>query len=158
MQGKPKATDVWLTDSMTRGAGALVGRLTPAGERLFYFRHTDSAGARRLLPIGPYHAKGDAGLSLMQARDRARELSTLYRSGVKGLREHFLRLEEGRRHTEEAARLAAGGANRKAREAADAAARRLTVQQFSSNGSASNWRLKCWLTAPEQVARTAANG
>jgi len=129
MQGKPQAADVWLTDSMGRGAGALVGRITPAGERLFYFRHTDATGARRLLPVGAYHAKGDGGLTLVQARDRARDLSAVYRSGIKNLQEHFQRLDEDRRRAKEAARLAAEEADREAREAADAAARRLTVRQ-----------------------------
>lgn len=123
MQRKPRATDTWLTDSMGRGAGALVGRITPAGERLFYFRYTDDDGARRLLLVGAFHAKGDGGLTLAQARDKARELAALYRNGVHDLRGHFQRImEDDRRAVEEA--------EREAREAAAAAERRVTVKQL----------------------------
>ncbi|MBN8507128.1 MAG: tyrosine-type recombinase/integrase [Burkholderiales bacterium] len=128
MQGRAKAADIWLTDSTSRGAGALVGRITPAGERLFYFRHTDSTGARRLMPIGPYHPKGATGLTLVQARDRARDLSTLYRSGIKDLREHFKQQDEDRRRAEDAARAAIATEQRQLQEAEAAAARRVTVR------------------------------
>ena len=107
MQAKPGIKDKWLTDSLGRGGGALLARITPAGERLFYFRHTDSTGARKLLPIGPYHPKGAGGLTLAQARERAADLSLTYRDGVKDLRQHFERqAAERERQAEEVRRVA----------------------------------------------------
>lgn len=128
MQARPGDTDTWLTHSLKRGAGALVGRITPSGERLFYFRYTDSSGKRPLFPIGPYHPKGANGLTLAQAFDRGAELSALYRSGVRDLREYFERLDEEQRLAAEAARLATQEAERLATEAAAAMARRHTVR------------------------------
>ena len=131
MRTRPRAEDVWIIEDGARGAGRLVGRITPSGTRAFYFRYTGSDGERVRLPVGTYDARGDgaASFTVQQARDRARELSALYRSGVRDLREHFEREGKDRRRAEEAARLAADEADRKAHEAADAAARRLTVRQ-----------------------------
>lgn len=126
MQAKASTTDTWLTHSLKRGAGALVGRITPSAERLFYFRYTDSQGRRPLLPIGPYHPKGAGGLTLAQAFDRAAELSAMYRAGVRDLREHFERKAAERQRAEEAERRAREDADR---AAALAQARRLTVRQ-----------------------------
>ena len=53
MQAKPTSTDQWLTQPFKRGSGVFMGRITPKGERLFYFRYTDSEGRRPFLPIGP---------------------------------------------------------------------------------------------------------
>lgn len=128
MQAKPQGTDTWLTHSLKRGAGALVGRITPSGERLFYFRHTDSGGSRRLLPIGPYHQKGVSGLTLAQAFDRAAELSALYRSGVHDLRAHFEREAESRLRAAEADSRARKEAELTAAAEAAAQARRHTVR------------------------------
>jgi len=128
MQAHPTATDKWLSRSFHRGGGALVGRITPAGERLFYFRYTDAEGKRKQYPLGPYHPKGDGGLTLAQAVDRASGLSGLYRSGIKELHEHFKQLELGRKRDAEAALHAEEEAAREAADAAAAAARRLTVR------------------------------
>lgn len=111
-----------------RGAGVFVGRITPSGERLFYFRYTDPLGRRPFLPIGPFHPKGDGGLTVAQAYDRAAELSALYRTGVKDLREHFAREATALR---EAADLATAERQRQIHAAAEAvgeAQRRLTVR------------------------------
>lgn len=94
MQATPTVTDQWLTQSFKRGTGVFLGRITPTGERLFYFRYTDSKGGRPFLPIGKYHPKGNAGgLTLALAYKKAAELSTLYQSGVRDLREHFIEIE-----------------------------------------------------------------
>lgn len=94
MQATPTDTDRWLTQPFKRGTGVFLGRITPAGERLFYFRYTDSKGSRPFLPIGKYHPKGNAGgLTLALAYKKATELSMLYQSGVRDLREHFIELE-----------------------------------------------------------------
>lgn len=89
MRGNATANDRWLIESFERGAGSFVGRITPRGERLFYFRYTDPAGQRPRLPLGAYDAKGKAGLTVEQARAKARELSALYRGGARDLRAHL---------------------------------------------------------------------
>lgn len=89
MQAKATGADQWLSQPFTRGAGVFVGRITPHGERVFYFRYTDSKGKRPFLPIGSYHPKGKGGLTVGQAYEKACEWSLLYGSGIKDLREHF---------------------------------------------------------------------
>lgn len=127
MQAKASASDTWLTQPFMRGAGVFVGRITPSGERLFYFRYTDSKGKRPFLPIGPYHPKGVDGLTLAQAYDKAAGLSDLYRSGVRDLREHFAQQAEAQRTAEALALQQASD-----QVAADALARerRITVRQL----------------------------
>ncbi|HYW58498.1 MAG TPA: tyrosine-type recombinase/integrase [Polaromonas sp.] len=94
MQASPKEADQWITQPFKRGTGVFLGRITSTGERLFYFRYTDSKGKRPFLPIGNYHPKGKAGgLTLALAYKRAAELSTLYQTGVHDLREHFIEIE-----------------------------------------------------------------
>lgn len=126
--------DQWLSRPFARGAGVFLGRITPAGERLFYFRYTDTKGRRPFLPIGAYSSKSGAGLTVAEAGEKAAELSALYRSGVKDLREHLaqqeadrLKAEDDARRTAEAARLAA-----EAETAAQvvAAERRVTVRRL----------------------------
>ena len=46
MRVAPGASDRWLIEAGARGAGRLVGRITPTGERRFYYRYTDSRGSR----------------------------------------------------------------------------------------------------------------
>lgn len=90
MRARPGATDVWLIEPGVRGDGRLVGRITPAGERRWYYRYTGTAGQIRLL-IGPYGPRGDgqATYTVKQAREVARGWSALYRGGIRDLREHF---------------------------------------------------------------------
>lgn len=106
MQAKPTATDQWLTQPFKRGAGVFLGRITPSGERLFYFRYTDSQGKRPFLPIGNYHPKGTGGLTLAQAHEKAQALSMQYQGGAKDLREHLEQLEVDARKDKEAAHQA----------------------------------------------------
>lgn len=90
IQAKPTDTDQWLTQPFKRGAGVFLARITPAAERLFYFRYTDSNGRRPFLPIGNYHPKGNnGGLTLAAAYKKASDLSNLYQSGIRDLKEHF---------------------------------------------------------------------
>lgn len=132
MQAKPEATDTWLIDPGARGEGRLVGRITQAGARSFYFRYSSSKGERVRLFIGSFDPRGNgrASFTVQQARDRARELSGLYRNGIKDLREHFQRLEQDQLRAEEAARLAAEQAELAAAAAIAVAARRLTVRKL----------------------------
>ncbi len=89
MQAKTSGRDQWLFQPFKRGSGVFVGRITPAGERLFYFRYSNSQGKRPFLAIGPYHAKGKNGLTLAEAYSKACEYADLYRRGAKDLHEHL---------------------------------------------------------------------
>jgi len=130
MQAKATGTDKWLTQPFKRGAGVFVGRISATGERLFYFRYTDSSGRRPFLPIGPYHPRGVGGLTLAQAFGEATKLSVLYQAGVRDLREHLEReaaAKELARQAEEAERRLALQAAELAEQAAQ---RRLTVRRL----------------------------
>ncbi len=98
MGTKPAEKDIWLNESAPKGHGRFIARITPGGDRLFYYRYTDSAGKRIRLPLGAYDRDGTTGLTLKAARQRARELTDLYLSGITNLREHL--------EAEEVARIA----------------------------------------------------
>lgn len=99
MGTKPSDKDIWLNESAPKGHGRFIAHITPGGDRLFYYRYTDSTGKRIRLPLGAYDRDGTTGLTLKAARLRARELTDLYLSGITDLREHL--------EAEEAARIAA---------------------------------------------------
>lgn len=118
MRTKPGTEDIWLRDAGGRGEGRLEGRITPAGERVFYYRYTGSSGKRVRLPIGPYDSRGDgrASFTVQQARDVARGWAALYRNGVRDLREHFAQQRADAAQAEEDARRAAEAARVEAEE------------------------------------------
>ena len=136
MQGKPQASDTWMTQPVMRGGGTLFGRITPSGERLFYFRYTDSKGGRPFLPIGPYHPRGDgaATFTVAQASAKAAEWSAVYRSGAKDLREHFAQVEADAQQALELERQRTADEQQQREAAAKAAElaqqRRLTVRRL----------------------------
>ena len=122
--------DIWLTEDAPRGAGRFVARITPSGERLFYFRYTAPDGSRVWLSIGPYDQAGRAGFTLAAARHKAAEYSKLYQGGAKDLKGHLENLDEeaaSQKASEEALRLAER--NAVDAEAAKEAAR-LTVKEL----------------------------
>lgn len=134
---KAKATDKeqWLTQPFARGAGVFLGRITPAGERLFYFRYTDSQGRRPFLPIGSFHPKGqNGGLTVAQAYAVAAEWSRIYTSGHKDLRQYFEAEAAAKAAAVDAERLALEAEARRlaeeAQKAEQEAARRLTVRRL----------------------------
>lgn len=102
MQTKPTDKDQWLTQPFKRGGGIFAARITPSGERLFYFRYTTPSGSRTYFPIGPYHPRGTDGLTVAKAHEKAAELSALYTSGVRDLKGHFEREAEIQRQQQEA--------------------------------------------------------
>jgi integrase len=123
---KASIKDAWLIEDGPRGAGRFVARLTPSGERLFYYRYTDSKGDRVRLPLGSYDPNGAPGLTLKQARTKADELATLYIAGHRDLREFLAQ--------QKADELAADQRQRQQAEETQAKAelerqRRLTVRQ-----------------------------
>ncbi|HNP02923.1 MAG TPA: Arm DNA-binding domain-containing protein, partial [Agitococcus sp.] len=125
MAVKPSTKDIWLNESAPKGHGRFIARITPSGDRLFYFRYTDSDGKRIRLPLGAYDRDGTTGLTLKAARKKANELSVLYQSGIINLRES-LEAEENARIAIRDAELA-----RIAKEKADAEAeaKRLNERQ-----------------------------
>ncbi len=75
MTAKPGANDKWLSEVSIWGHGSLVARITPSGERLFYFRYTNSSSERITLPIGTYSRDGSEGtMTLAEAGQRAKEI------------------------------------------------------------------------------------
>ncbi|HHK4756177.1 TPA: tyrosine-type recombinase/integrase [Pseudomonas aeruginosa] len=131
MSIKPGPRDIWLNESAPKGHGRFMARIRPNGERLFYYRYTDSTGARVRLPIGSYDRDGTSGLTLKAARQRARELTELYLSGVTDVREH-LEAEEAARKAARDAEIARLEAEKAASEAALArqAARKTVAELF----------------------------
>jgi len=111
-----RGKDKWLSDGGPRGAGRLVARVTRDGVNFLYqyFAPDGKKRRKRFFPLGPFDVTGARGLSLPKARDRAAELSTLYRAGTTDLHGHF----ERQRDAEERARKAAAEAARRAQEAA----------------------------------------
>ena len=89
MGSKPKAADQWFVESGQRGDGAFVGRVTPNGARLFYFRYTAPNKVQVRLPIGTYDEKGrGGGLNVAAARAVALEWGSLYKKH-RDLRQYF---------------------------------------------------------------------
>lgn len=128
---KPIDKDIWLNESAPKGHGRFIARITPGGDRLFYFRYTDSTGKRIRLPLGAYDRDGTTGLTLKSARQKARELTDLYLSGVCDLREHLEAEQTARVAARDAElnRLAAEKSANEA-EAARMAARKSVAELF----------------------------
>lgn len=130
MNATAGTSETWYSEPFDRGSGVFMGRVTPKGERLFYYRYTDPEGRRPFLRIGAYNAKGKRGVTLQKAREKAQEWSKLYASGVHDLREHFERESEKRKAEEEAEKLRREHIALEQVEAAAAAARRVTIEQL----------------------------
>lgn len=134
MGSKPNGADKWFTDPAPRGAGRFLGRITPSGERSFYFRYTTSTGQRDTLTVGSYDPKGREGyLTLAAAREKAAGWSKIYKEGERDLRQHFAKVEAVRLQASEDLRLQAVKDKRAAATAEQQAEldrqRRLTVIQ-----------------------------
>lgn len=135
MQATPTDGDQWLTESFGKGNGALLGRITKAGSRAFYYRYASSAGQVRL-PIGPFNSKGDcaASFTVSQARAKALQWSVLRRDKhVTDLREYLVQLGADRLLATEVERQRLADEQRELAEAAQAAElaeqRRVTFRQ-----------------------------
>lgn len=97
MTAKPGTSDKWLSEVAIWGHGSLVARITTSGERLFYFRYSNSNRERITYPIGTYSRDGHEGtMTLAEAGQKAKELAGLHKAGIRDLREH-LEAEEARR-------------------------------------------------------------
>lgn len=122
---KPPATDkdIWLSDKSNRGEGQFCARITKAGKRSFYFRYSGPDGKQARYCIGTYDPQGRSGYTLKDARNEAKKLSLLYRSGMTDIRGHLAEQQrlEPARVTDELLRLES-----ERREAES----RLTVEQY----------------------------
>jgi integrase len=106
MKAKPGQTHKWMSEVAIWGHGSLLARITPAGDRLFYFQYTNEEGKRYALPIGTYGPGDDsATMTLSDARQKAMELASLHKCGIKNIREH-LEYEEAARITARDTKLA----------------------------------------------------
>lgn len=124
MTAKPGSSDKWLSEVAIWGHGSLVARITPSGERLFYFRYTNSSSERVTFPIGTYSRDGTEGtMTLAEAGQRAKELAGLHKSGFRDVKEHI--------EAEEAARVAARDA-----ELARLAAEKIALEQAQARHAA----------------------
>jgi integrase len=135
MQATPNDGDQWLTESFGKGNGALLGRITPAGSRAFYYRYAGTGGQVRL-PIGQFNKKGNgaASFTVAQARAKALQWSVLRRdNGIADLREYFAQLDADRLHAQEIERRRLTDEEQQRLKAAEAAQiaelRRLTFRQ-----------------------------
>jgi len=131
LKAKPGSTHKWLNEVAIWGHGSLLARITPAGDRLFYFQYTTEAGKRYAMPIGTYGSGEDGTMTLADARQRAMELASLHKSGTRNVREH-LEAEEAARVALREAELAKLAAQKAALEVEQArqAARKSVRQLF----------------------------
>jgi integrase len=90
LRAKWNGRDRWLSDGGARNMGRLVARLRREGVT-FVYQYFGPEGSKKLFLLGSYDSEGVRGLSLPAARDRAAELTALYRSGVLDLHAHFER-------------------------------------------------------------------
>lgn len=131
MTAKPGTSDKWLSEVAIWGHGSLVARITQSGERLFYFRYTNSRSERITFPVGTYSRDGSEGtMTLAEAGQRAKVLAGLHKSGIRDLKEH-LEAEETARAAARDAELARIAAEKAALEEAQALqAARKTVKDL----------------------------
>lgn len=129
MSAKPDKP-TWLIEDAPRGCGRFMARLRPNGERLFYFRYTSSSSERVFLPLGVYDPAGVDGLTLKEARSKAGELSRLYQSGIRDLREHMQAEDDARITAQEAEKQRLAAEKAATEEARARQAARKTVQDL----------------------------
>lgn len=129
MTAKPGNNDKWLSEVAIWGHGSLVARITPSGERLFYFRYSNSSSERDTYPIGTYSRDGLEGtMTLAEAGQRAKELAGLHKTGIRDIREHLTAEEASRIAARDAelARLSSEKADIEAEQARQAARKSVT--------------------------------
>ena len=145
MKSNPAEADQWMVESLGRGAGAFIGRISPKRDndsctRSFYFRYTGPDGKQVRLLIDRYDSGGKGGMTLAKARRLAGEWSALYRgegeaaSGIRDLRGHFKQIETERLTAKQAERDMAERQRLETVESEERAAldrqRRLTIRQL----------------------------
>jgi integrase len=128
LRARWRGADRWLSDGGSRGAGRLVAKIGQAGA-VFYFAYFNSENRRRFLPVGPHDSAGKRGVTLQRARDRAAELSAMYRNGTPDLHAHF----ERQREAEERARKATQEAARRDEERAQRSTLRQLLDAYTAH-------------------------
>lgn len=130
MRAKPASIDRWVSESLGRGRGSFLGRISPSGHRAFYYRVASPDGTRQTVKLGDYDTAGRKGLTVVAGRRAAEALAALHEGNsahgtapVYDLRAHF---EQQRQ--DEQARIRAEDEAR--RQAELEASRRLTVRQL----------------------------
>lgn len=93
LRAKATEKNQWLRESMIWGHGSLLARITPAGERLFYFEYTNASKKRVTLPIGTFGSQ-EGLISLAVARQKAMQLASLHKDGYLDLKEHLEQQEQ----------------------------------------------------------------
>src|SRR5208282_2567866 len=116
LRAKWNGRDRWLSDGGARNMGRLVARLRREGVT-FVYQYFGPEGAKKLFLLGSYDPEGVRGLSLPVARDRAAELTALYRSGVLDLHGHFARQRADQEHARKSQEDAQQRAQEEARRA-----------------------------------------
>ncbi len=153
----------WLSDGPAgsgRGAGVLLFRRTSSGAIVAYFRYTLPDGRRDSLPIGQYDESGRHGLTLAAARSKAGELSMVYQSGIRDIREHLQSEEEARQVAAQSEREDRQQAQQRAEERARHTLRALCDAYVAllerggkrSSASAARSVFKCHVFPHEDVA------
>ncbi|RDI97689.1 hypothetical protein DVT68_15515 [Dyella solisilvae] len=94
----------WLSHDGVRGAGRLMAYGTKDGGATFYFRYVVSGGRRDSLPLGPFDPRGQRGLTLAEAIDKAGDYSKRYVAGERDLR-LALDAEQRERERQQAAQV-----------------------------------------------------
>jgi hypothetical protein len=145
--------DQWMVESLGRGAGAFIGRISRSSDsslikglspskvtRSFYFRYTGPDGKQVRLLIDRYDSGGKGGMTLAKARKLAGEWSELYKGegeatpGIRDLRGHFKQIEANRLAAEYVERDIAERQRQAAADADEKAAldkqRQLTIHQL----------------------------
>jgi integrase len=94
-EARGKGSVVWLTeDEEKRGVGRLRLRANASGTSArFFYRYTGSDGKPMQLPIGAYDPSGVKGFTLVQAENKAAELSKMYRDVTRDLHAHLAQEE-----------------------------------------------------------------
>lgn len=155
----------WISDGGARGSGILAFRRLASGEILGYFRHTQDDGKRDALPLGRYDSKGRDGFTLAGLREKAGELSRLYQSGIRNLREHFKAEDEAKAAAADAERIAAEQAAKAADDAkrytlralCEAYTNHLDNQGKARSAGATRSSFKCHVFSNNETADTPAN-
>ncbi len=76
----------YLTEDAHRGAGRFLVRTTKKGTVIFYYRYTKTNGKRDSVHLGYYDPKGIRGLTLVEARNKALQLSLRHQSEDQSVR------------------------------------------------------------------------
>lgn len=123
------------------GHGSLAARISPTGERLFYFRYMNSKGERVTLPIATYvrdtpktkssqplQDRIGKTLNLSDARSLGNELAEVHKSISRDVAEHLEQLRAQDQAAQEAELLAQEQAQAEAERVAQEIASRMTVE------------------------------